>query len=166
MTSLDPYQPPQVPFEPRKMAADADDFRNYPQASRRARVFNLLFDYAGVIVLSGVVFAFIEAGSPGFIDNLDETEERIFGVGIMLVYYICFEGLFGWTPGKLATGTRVISMRDGDAATIKQVIARSFSRFVPFEPFSFFSSTGGWHDNWSGTGVVQVRGVVRAESRR
>lgn len=158
MTSFDPYQPPRTPFEPAAEAAEADDLRRYPAASRHVRALNLLLDYMGVIVLSGVVFSIVEVGSPGFIDQLDGIEERVLGMGMMLVYYMLFEGLFGWTPGKLLTGTRVISMRDGEAATIKQVVGRTFARFLPFEPFSFFSSTGGWHDTWSGTGVVQVRG--------
>ena len=160
MSSLDPYQPPQAALEHEAGASGFHDFRNYPEATRGKRAINLLLDYLGVIVLSGVVFALIEAKSPGFIDSMGELEERLFGIGTMLTYYIGFEGLFGWTPGKLATGTRVISTRDGEAATIKQVLGRSFARFVPFEPFSFFSSTGGWHDNWSATAVVQVRGVV------
>lgn len=138
---------------------EADDFRNFPEAARGTRALNFLLDNLGGILVSGFILAFIEAGSPGFIESLGPIEERLYGSGIMLLYYLGFEGLFGWTPGKLATGTRVISMRDGDAATLKQIVGRSFARFVPFEPLSFFSQRGGWHDSWSGTAVIQYRGV-------
>lgn len=138
---------------------DADDFRNYPEAARLTRALNFILDNLGGIAFSGVVLAFIEAGSPGFIEGLGPIQERLYGSGIMLFYYLFFEGLFGWTPGKFATGTRVISMRDGQAATVKQVIGRSFARFVPFEPLSFLGQNGGWHDTWSDTAVIQYRGV-------
>ena len=40
--------------------------------------------------------------------------------------------------------------------TYGQILGRTFSRFVPFEAFSFLPSPVGWHDRWSGTRVVRV----------
>lgn len=70
-------------------------------------------------------------------------------------HYVLFEAIFGRTPGKLITGTRtrVVTAKPG----FGQIIGRRFARLVPFEPFSFLVSSGGWHDRWSGTRVVRVR---------
>jgi uncharacterized RDD family membrane protein YckC len=157
MIHPDPYQPPQTPFAPASVN-DRPNFARFPVATRRKRLVNLFLDYVGVTLLSAAFLALLETRTPGFIDSLGLVEERLLGVGLMLVYYMGFEGLFGWTPGKLATGTRVIS-RDGGPATFKQIAGRSFARFVPFEPLSFLSSTGGWHDNWTNTSVIEVYGV-------
>jgi uncharacterized RDD family membrane protein YckC len=73
-------------------------------------------------------------------------------------YYVVLEAAFGWTVGKLITGTRVVRF-DGDKPRVPQIIGRTFARFVPFEPFSvlFGNTKLGWHDSWSGTRVVKVR---------
>jgi uncharacterized RDD family membrane protein YckC len=75
---------------------------------------------------------------------------------VMIGYYLFFEGTFGATPGKMITKTRVVRF-DGDKPRFGQIVGRTLSRFVPFEPFSFFSNNSqGWHDRWSGTRVVKV----------
>lgn len=69
-------------------------------------------------------------------------------------YYVFFESVFQQTPGKMITGTRVIT-EWGGKPSVGQVIKRTLIRFVPFEPFSFLGSTTGWHDRWSKTRVVR-----------
>jgi uncharacterized RDD family membrane protein YckC len=69
-------------------------------------------------------------------------------------YYFVFEATLGRTPAKFLTGTRVVSM-DGSRPSTGQILGRSLARFVPFEPFSFFGSSRGWHDSWSRTRVVK-----------
>lgn len=81
---------------------------------------------------------------------------RLIGIATLVAYYVLFEAIFGRTPGKLITGTRVVTL-DGAKPGFGQIIGRSFARLVPFEPFSFLGSRGGWHDRWSGTRVVRVR---------
>ena len=100
----------------------------------------------------------IEVASPGFVDTMSDLMGNVLLIGGMSAYYISFEGFLGRTPGKWITGTRVVSA-DGRAPTLKQIIARTASRFVPFEMFSIFSSQGLWHDRWAGVTVVRVRGV-------
>jgi uncharacterized RDD family membrane protein YckC len=77
-------------------------------------------------------------------------------VGLTL-YYAIQEAAFGRTIGKLLTRTIVVSA-GGGRATFAQVLVRTFSRLIPFEPFSYFFVGGnypvGWHDNLSGTRVV------------
>jgi hypothetical protein len=43
--------------------------------------------------------------------------------------------------------------------TLPHLLGRTFSRIIPFEPFSFLDKNHpvGWHDSLSGTRVVSVR---------
>lgn len=87
---------------------------------------------------------------------------KLSGEGLVAVlffwagYYILFEWAFGRTPGKWLTGTRVVT-NAGKRPRFGQIVGRTLSRYVPFEPFSFLGrSRRGWHDRWSGTRVVRV----------
>lgn len=73
----------------------------------------------------------------------------------LIFYYLFFEGIWGRTPGKFATGTRVV-MPDGSAASFGHILGRSFARYIPFEALSYLFSSHprGWHDYLSGTLVV------------
>jgi uncharacterized RDD family membrane protein YckC/type II secretory pathway pseudopilin PulG len=72
-----------------------------------------------------------------------------------VVYYLFFEGLWQRTPGKWATGTKVV-MFDGSKPDFMHILGRSFARLIPFEALSFLFSAHpvGWHDYLSGTMVV------------
>lgn len=82
------------------------------------------------------------------------------GISAMLVYYIPMEGFFGFTVGKLITGTRVVNEQGGKPRW-GQVVGRTFARFIPFEAFSvlFANDTErrGWHDSLPKTYVVRKR---------
>jgi uncharacterized RDD family membrane protein YckC len=83
--------------------------------------------------------------------------QYLLGATILLIYYIPQEALFGRTLGKLVTGTMVVN-EEGGKPSLGQVVGRTFSRFIPFEAFSFFvSSARGWHDSIPRTYVVRVR---------
>lgn len=77
----------------------------------------------------------------------------IIAVMARLIYYPMFETLFGATPGKFLTGSKVVK-EDGSKITFDQSWVRTFIRLVPFEPFSFLGKNKGWHDSWSKTKVV------------
>jgi hypothetical protein len=81
----------------------------------------------------------------------------IFYIIARLIYYIFFEITFRATPGKLATGTEVIS-DDELLPNPTQIVTRTFARFIPFEPLSFFV-TRGWHDSLSQTKVVKTKQI-------
>lgn len=70
-------------------------------------------------------------------------------------YYILFEGSMQATPAKLILG-RVVVNEYGEKPSLKQIIARSYSRIVPFEFFSCLSTLG-WHDTWSDTFVLRKK---------
>lgn len=99
-------------------------------------------------------------------DALASMEEPSFvrdyaiGIGLMLVYYIPLEGMFGVTVGKLITGTRVVD-EQGRPPSWGQAIGRTFARLIPFEPFSLLFSEdkriAGWHDRLPKTLVVRTR---------
>jgi uncharacterized RDD family membrane protein YckC len=141
--AFNPYEAPR---------ADADPFvaqtGGLPQASRGVRFVNLIVDSicrTGIgAVLGGIAGA---SGEPLLAVPLS--------LASMIGYYVVFEGVFQATPGKFLTRTRVVDL-SGNKPSMMQILGRTLSRFVPFEPFSFFSSTNdGWHDRWSGTRVVQ-----------
>ena len=71
------------------------------------------------------------------------------------LYYFIFEASMQSTPGKLILG-RVVVNEYGEKPTLSQILARSFSRIVPFEAFSCFSTLG-WHDTWSDTYVLRKK---------
>ena len=72
---------------------------------------------------------------------------------IRTIYYIVFEYYFFRTIGKTITKTKVRTV-DGDIPTFKNILARSFSRLIPFNAFSCFSGAG-WHDSISKTMVIK-----------
>jgi uncharacterized RDD family membrane protein YckC len=74
------------------------------------------------------------------------------------LYYGLLEHYWGRTLGKFLTRTIVISA-DGERPTISQIVARTLSRFIPFEPLSYLfggSYPIGLHDSLSKTRVVDL----------
>jgi uncharacterized RDD family membrane protein YckC len=149
---VNPYAPPQSSLD---RPADAPDNEGYlPDASMGARFLNLLIDLAGRLLLTFLVGAVM--GLAGLTD-ISGTADTAIAILCMLGYYVGFEALLGRTPGKLITGTRVVTKRGGKP-TLGQILGRTLARFVPFEPFSFLGRLPtGWHDRWSRTRVVKVR---------
>ena len=72
----------------------------------------------------------------------------------MFTYYMLFEIFWQKTPGKWITRTKVV-MADGSKPDFLHILGRTFSRFIPFEPFSFLGKNPvGWHDQLSKTRVI------------
>jgi uncharacterized RDD family membrane protein YckC len=137
-------------------------------ASRWRRFFNLLIDYgcftlvAILLVLPYSMWLMMEGGEAA-VATLEEANflrDYAIGIGAMLLYYIPMEGLFGFTVGKLITGTRVVT-EDGGKPRWGQIIGRTFARFIPFEAFSVLFANDkerrGWHDSLPKTYVVRKR---------
>jgi uncharacterized RDD family membrane protein YckC len=129
-------------------------------ASRTRRLLNVIIDTGGYFVLSmiiGVVLAIVYPPALEALDHTGPAADYALGFGIMALYYIPLEALFGRTLGKWLTGTRVVD-ESGDQASLPKILGRTAARFIPFEVFSFLGSSGiGWHDKYSGTRVVRVR---------
>ncbi|GAA5085769.1 hypothetical protein GCM10023210_06890 [Chryseobacterium ginsengisoli] len=79
----------------------------------------------------------------------------IFFVIIRFTYYTFFERIFGATPGKFLTNSRVITLKSEILDTVN-IFERTFYRHIPFEAFSFFGKKG-WHDSFSETYVVKEK---------
>ena len=137
-------------------------------AGRWRRFFNWVIDYVCFILLSMLVmipyaiWLAIDGGEAALAELETPNLLRDYAVGLsaMLLYYIPMEGFFGFTIGKLVTGTRVVTEQGGRPAW-GQVIGRTFARFIPFEPFSLLFSNDkerrGWHDSLPKTYVVRKR---------
>jgi uncharacterized RDD family membrane protein YckC len=147
---VNPYAPPQADRE-QSPTEDADEI-DWLDASGGARFLNLIIDLVCRMIFAYVVAFMLAIGGV----RMDGASSIVFGLCSMLVYYVGFETLFGRTPGKLVTGTRVVK-DDGSRLTFGDVLKRTLCRFVPFEPLSFLGDTRGWHDRWSSTRVVSVR---------
>ena len=149
-----PYAPSQAALNevPLEEPSDAPEL-----ASRRRRLANSLLDTVGYVVVS-MAIGFIGA-VVNRVFNVDVFEflGPLFGIGVLLLYYVVGEALFGRTLGKLVTGTRVVA-ESGGPPKLWQVVLRTLYRFVPFDALSFLSRRRpGWHDRWSKTRVVRAR---------
>jgi uncharacterized RDD family membrane protein YckC len=148
---VNPYQPPEAPLD-HGLAAEAEDL---PTAGRGARFLNFVIDNIARILFGSIVTVVLKAASSG--EEWGETVGSLLMLVSVFGYYLILESLFGWTIGKLVTGTRVVRL-DGHKPNFRQILGRSAARFIPFEPFSLLGSSGqGWHDSLSGTRVVRVR---------
>lgn len=140
-------------------------------AGRWRRCFNLFIDYACSTLLELLgwvlyVVSFYGQGVESMLAALETLEQpnhvRDYGIslGVLLLYYIAMEGFFGFTVGKLITGTRVVT-ENGGKPRWGQIVGRTFARFIPFEPFSVLFANDkkrrGWHDSLSRTWVVRKR---------
>lgn len=152
MSSPNPYAPPAAELDGIDGLAAAT--RHYPLANRGRRFATFLLDYVGIFACSavvGAVYALLFRAAD--LDN--GVFSRLIGFAVLFGYYVFFEGIWGRTPGKWLTGTRVESELGGPP-TFKQVLLRTVVRFVPFEAVSFLTRGHGWHDRWSKTRVVRL----------
>ncbi len=139
---------------------EGESIQSFRDASTGQRFVNYLID---ALILYGVSELlsklFFVSFSANYLDAGNDTFLLFLAIfinyGILVLYYTCFEAfLKGKTPGKYLTKTRAV-MDDDSVIKFNPALLRNFIRIVPFEPFSFFGSTGrGWHDRWSDTKVI------------
>lgn len=144
---------------PRAWVADVGPGNDVQLATRGQRFANFVLDTIGYYVLIVIVAVALSLANPDFADMLADEGAGTYVVviSLMLLYYVSCESLFGRTPAKLLTGTRVVA-EDGSHPTLRKVLGRSLARMVPFEPFSCLGAPPvGWHDHWSRTRVVRTR---------
>ena len=90
------------------------------------------------------------------LSSMNRVQDIILTSLIYFLYLFLMEYFTkGRTIGKYITGTKVLST-DGTQPTLQDYFIRTISRFVPFDPFSFFGYNG-WHDNWSNTRVISIK---------
>jgi uncharacterized RDD family membrane protein YckC len=138
----------------------------YPmRASQGQRLGTLLLDLVFVYALAFIIGVVLAAG--GMEQVIHETNGYLFGMLLMLIYYVPQEGASGKTLGKRILGTVAVSA-DGSPVSLGQVFGRTMCRFIPFEAFSCLGGHGyplGWHDRIPGTQVLvskKLRSAVAA----
>lgn len=140
--------------EPAQRTENNDTAKTMTLATRWQRLGNMFLD---------LLFIFILANVLGFVLRLEfifqGPSRNLVLVIAALVYYMCFEGLFGRTPGKIITKTKAVG-RDGAKLTFGQAAIRTLCRLIPLEAFSFLGGEGrplGWHDRIAKTMVVSLK---------
>jgi uncharacterized RDD family membrane protein YckC len=132
-------------------------------AGRGRRFGTLVVDIAGYLLLSGLLGALIGAAE-GLTVGIDEVSaieqgphfvDYVIAALAFFAYYVFFEGIWARTPGKWLFGT-VVVRESGGRPSLGQVLGRTACRFIPFEAFSFFFGTAGWHDRIPKTLVVRT----------
>ncbi len=163
-SEVNPYAPPasEAPIHEPPVIAQF----HYEEASQLQRFLNFIIDrfaIMGFAMVVGLSIATLEEtgliqGWLASIENMSRLEDLLITAVLSVVYYTAFEGIFGITVGKLITGTKVFHVHGGKP-TYLAILGRSFTRIIPFEPFSFLGKIGkrGWHDRWSDTMVLDVR---------
>jgi uncharacterized RDD family membrane protein YckC len=152
--SVNRYQPPQSEVTD----AEAEHLAIEP-ASRLRRFATFVIDYICFVVLAAIVgfFAVLVAGEDALTWLDVPFGDMLFGVALMVAYYIPMESVWGRTIGKFVMGTKVVN-EEGGPARLGQIVGRTFARFIPFEVFSCLSSDArGWHDSLPKTYVVMCR---------
>ncbi|MDR2122248.1 MAG: RDD family protein [Flavobacteriaceae bacterium] len=127
-------------------------------APKGLRLANYIIDLIAFYVFMFNIGIFLGiTGNESLILIFDnDIPSRLLGVILYAVFMLTIETAFrGKSIGKIITGTKVVT-EYGGKPTISDYVARSFSRLVPFDQFSFLGTVG-WHDKWSSTRVVKAK---------
>jgi uncharacterized RDD family membrane protein YckC len=128
-------------------------------ATKIQRFVNYVLDIS-IFLLLGLAYRYIKYVVTfneivGFQEDMFKV--RLFiSVPIAVVYYSAFEFLFGRTPSKFITQTKVVSI-EGGKPSFHKILLRSCCRFIPLNVFSFLFAKLGWHDKISQTRVVMLK---------
>lgn len=150
--------------------AEESDPGEIRPSSQITRFLNMVIDNVVLQVLSfglnfgfGMAYASMRSNPRAPITpdevSLVQIVGFILGLVIAIGYYVVCEAIWQRTPAKFVTGTRVVTA-SGGKPSLRQIVGRTFARFIPFEALSFFGGKGypvGWHDSLSGTRVIKVR---------
>lgn len=156
METEDPYRNPSTEV------IDTPLVHRVESAPKIRRFFNWLVDklvVLGLIALATMLaLLFGDEVVAEWIDNIDTLTDYAITYAVFLAYYALMEGLFGFTLGKLITGTRVVDVQ-GRRITLARGLLRSLCRLIPFDAFSLLLSDDdvrrAWHDSITGTYVVR-----------
>ncbi|OJJ16328.1 hypothetical protein BKI52_34110 [marine bacterium AO1-C] len=105
--------------------------------------------------MMGLLAGIVLMGSRDFI----LSERIVFYILIFfsrLIYYLFFELWWGATPAKFLTESRVLE-GEGTTLTGKAAATRFFSRYIPFNAFSYLGKERSWPDGLSDTWVVKEK---------
>ncbi len=133
-------------------------------APRGKRFLNLIVDLLGFYAFLTAVLLAIGLVAPNFMERWKAEQGLALTTNMVIFffYYAGWEALSLRSPGKLITGTAVVSF-DGGVPSFSQIALRTLLRHLPLEwlPMLLADGQGGTglplHDRWSRTLVVEVR---------
>jgi uncharacterized RDD family membrane protein YckC len=129
--------------------------------SKVRRFFNWVIDELVAMglgmVLGGLIALTGGEAAVAWLENMSKPMEWAMSAVIIIAYYTCMEGAFGFTVGKLITQTRVVD-EYGRPPGFARALLRSLCRLIPFNALSLLISDDavrrGWHDSLSRCYVV------------
>jgi uncharacterized RDD family membrane protein YckC len=119
------------------------------------RLLHFILDFYGVVFLANIFLVFVGRYFPPAL-------AAFFPLICLALHYIFGELYLQKTLGKFVTGSIVVN-EYGEPPDARTVILRTLIRFIPFEPFSFWGSSDGWHDKWTKTYVMKRKEVERVK---
>jgi uncharacterized RDD family membrane protein YckC len=126
-------------------------------ASATRRFWTFVVDQITILIgLFAFEIAYGVAYGLDALEALDGAKWWSICIAFYVLYYVSFEVISGRTPGKVLTGTRVVTT-GGLALSIRTALVRTLCRLLPFEPMSFSLGEAWWHDSVSRTQVVRSR---------
>lgn len=116
----------------------------------------IIFNVMMLVILVGVGLVLSSRGQEQWfysaVDKLDGVAGSFYTLLFYLLYYSVFETLYGKSPAKFLTKTRVVDHR-GETPGWLDICGRSLCRVIPFDALSFLFGQN-WHDRFSKTSVV------------
>jgi uncharacterized RDD family membrane protein YckC len=104
------------------------------------------------------VLAFILASILDILFNISEEFVMLIGYLTLFVtfigYYYMMEVSFQKTVAKFITKTKVVT-NDGNKPSKKDILVRTFCRFVPLDHVSYLFTRNGFHDRLSNTKILK-----------
>jgi uncharacterized RDD family membrane protein YckC len=130
------------------------EYGSLKTASHLKRLLNFILDYIFQVIIILTFWVFVKLIE---IDLLQNTDSLVLNYFLIAIYYIFFETVFGKTPAKYITRTKVVLSDNLGKPEYRAIMIRTLCRAIPFEALSFlFSNTAvGWHDKFSKTLVIE-----------
>lgn len=155
----DPYRAPAVTMVPEVVTEAVGE-----PAPKVRRFFNWVIDkmmiWGLALLVAALYTVFVDDTWVLWMETAPWWVDYVVTYVLILIYYTLMEGLFGFTIGKLITGTRVVDEYSQRVA-FPHALLRSLCRLIPFEIFSLLLSDEanprGWHDSLPRTRVVMRR---------
>ena len=134
------------------------------------RLVAYLLDWIAIILLAPVIGAVIIVADPTGVLHRESTINPDFGFFVRIsipimaaAYNAAFVGLFGWTPGKLLVGIRVVDEFGNKPGWGRALGRETIGRLLSALFFAFGhlwvawdKEKRGWHDKIGGTYVVKA----------
>jgi uncharacterized RDD family membrane protein YckC len=160
-----PLVAPVAPIPPAQPASSVQIDSNKHAAIQWLRLVNYFIDSIAGVAFGAVINFLILPKTDQIVNSSGELILEPWKMVVILmigflypvIYYTFFEAIWQRTPGKWASGTKVV-MLDGSKPSFWRIVGRSFARYIPFEVFSYLFGKYpyGWHDALTKTTVVSA----------